>query len=231
MPRRDSITGFREISGLSSIFCLLCALIMSSICLSQDVFDVHLILRLEEVELNLHRLQFIEIQFSSCFSKPKAKWIIDVVILSQKYLHSIYVGWWCFFASHSGRPWEYFITMPGEGSTTINQMCWPVIIASALSRGSRDFTRELPLIGLWRTRPCVFWKTSEQKAECQFNWCVCVSRCTLPTSCKLVPGCNSRTKGLTHWYVHTTMISYCASNVWRTLSAAVKGNGCLVILC
>lgn len=90
-------------------------------------------------------------------------------------------------------------------------MCWPVIIASALSRGSRDFTRELPLIGPGSAGPRVFWKTSEQKAECQFNWCVCGSRCTLLTGCKLVPGCSPRTKGLTRWYVRTSMISYCVS--------------------
>ncbi len=132
------------------------------------------------------------------------------------------MGRWRFSASCSSRPWEYFITMPGESSATINQMCWPVIIASALFQGSRDFTCELPLIGLWSTSPSVFWKTCEQKAECQFNWCVSGSRCTFHTSCKLVPGCNSRTKGLTHWYVHTTIISYSARNVWRTLSAAVE---------
>ena len=39
--------------------------------------------------------------------------------------------------------------MPGESSATINQMCWPVIIASALSQGSRDFAGEPPLIGLF----------------------------------------------------------------------------------
>lgn len=131
----------------------------------------------------------------------------------------MYVGCWCLFASHSGRPWEFFITMPRGSGAPINQMCWPVIIASALSQGLGDFTRELPLIGLWSTSPCVFWKTSEQKAECQFNWCVCGCRCTLLTGRKLVPGCNSRTKGLTHWYVHTAVISYCANSVWRTMSA------------
>lgn len=139
------------------------------------------------------------------------------------YVLYVYVRWWCSFASHSGRPWECFITMPGESSATINHTCCPVIIASALSLGSRDFTLELPLIGRWRTSPCVFWKTSEQKAKCQFNWPVCGSRCTLLTSCKLVPGCNSRTKGLTCWYVHTAMISYHAGNVWRCWLLLWKG--------
>lgn len=55
---------------------------------------------------------------------------------------------------NSGRPWEYFITMPGESSATINQMCWPVIIAFALFQGSRDFTCELSLIGHRSTSPC-----------------------------------------------------------------------------
>lgn len=124
--------------------------------------------------------------------------------------------------SHSGRSWEYFITMLKECSFTINQMCWPVIIASALSQGSRDFTCALPFIAHWSTSPCVLWKTSEQKSECQYNWCICSSRRTPLTSCKLLPCCNSRTKGLTHWYV---------SKVWGTLSAAVKGNRWLMIFC
>lgn len=126
--------------------------------------------------------------------------------------------WMMLLIISSGRPWEYFITMPGDSCTIINQMCWPVIIASALFQGSRDFTCELSLVGHRSTSPYVFWKTSEQKAECQFNWCVCGSRCTLLTSCKLVLECNSRTKGLTRWYVRPNMISYCARNVWKGIA-------------
>lgn len=126
--------------------------------------------------------------------------------------------WTMLLTINSRRPWGYFITMPGDSCTIINQMCWPVIIASALFQGSRDFTCELSLVGHRSRSPYVFWKTSEQKAERRFNWCVCGSRCTLLTSCKLVLGCNSRTKGLTHWYVRTNMISYCARNVWNGMA-------------
>lgn len=42
---------------------------------------------------------------------------------------------------------EYFPAIPRDSRTTINEICWPVIITTALSQGSWDFTLELPLIG------------------------------------------------------------------------------------
>lgn len=89
------------------------------------------------------------------------------------------------------QPWECFISTLGELCSTINQMCEPVIIAAAFMDPG-IFCCKPSLIG-WRSRsPCAFWKTSEQKVECQFNWCVCGSSCTLQIS----SGVQVKDKGL-----------------------------------
>lgn len=69
----------------------------------------------------------------------------------------------------------------GEFCPTLNQMCWPVIITTSF-KDPGIFCHGLSLIGWRSASPCAFWKTTEQKVECQFNWCVCGSSCTLQIS-------------------------------------------------
>lgn len=39
-----------------------------------------------------------------------------------------------------GRPWEYFLTVPGDSNATANQMCKAVIIASCSLSGMPGFS-------------------------------------------------------------------------------------------
>lgn len=54
------------------------------------------------------------------------------------------------------------------------------------------FLRKLSVIGWKSMSPCAFWKKSEQKVECQFNWCVWGCGCMLQIS----SGVHVKDKGL-----------------------------------
>ena len=152
--------------------------------------------------------------FISSFGKPKAGLNIHVVIWSQEHstLHhqSVYICGMMLllcitskqvlgvFYNHAMGMWSY-----NKSNVLASNYC-----LCSLS-GIRGISHVNPLSsGGGAMALLFFWNTSEQKAECQFNWCVCGSGCTLLTRYKLVPGCDSRTRGLTHWYVHTSMIRY-----------------------